>query len=893
MRSVLPILVALLAVLALPPAALAAPTIVVNLGKYPSAQRAGTDEANVRWGDADPTDDTLCTEAFAALEAQRALRKMTGARNAFAIVDDRAAPAGDLILVGGLKSNALSARFAGALGVSQAELEKLGPEGYRIRSRDVGGRRITLVAGGGRVGTLYGVYDFLHRLGVRWYAPGELHEEIPPRSLAYLPRFDVTESPRFLTRGFHAWENRGDPEFLLWMARNRLNYWCVEQEPKPLLHKLGIMLVGGGHILTQYYLGPNNPYPYDHPAFTGDEGKPRDPYPTSAEFRGDANGDGTLSYFEAHPEWYALIQGQRSSHIVGDGGDNFCTSNRDAMAEWMKNAVADLVEGRYKDAGLMNAWMLDAGRWCECAECRALGTPTDRNLLFVHEYAKAIKQAQAEGRLHRPVRLLFLAYADVLEPPTRPLPPDFDPETCIATYFPITRCYVHRFDDPHCSRNAAYVRHLYGWARDPERHYQGQICIGEYYNVSGYRCLPACFMSTMATDIPYYYARGARHFHYMHCTTKNWGNKALTNWQMARQLWDPGVNCEALWQDYFSGRYGPAAHPMRRFYESLEQMLGNVTELKYGLAGRLQSGAKELFPTTHLRYERTTYPKDDGPDLLEILEASRRCRQILDGVLRRRLPERVRQRVAEDERGFTYGERTLAFYDALARAYLRQREGKEAEARQAFREASKLAGLLKADTTSALHSSSHASAPDALAASYASGALTVLSSLLGPLEPEQVKAWDPARGPLTLTGKEFEGGGATRFGYVLHRYPEREKISDQGNYVYGQGSGLDRIHAWFRLEKRPEGEMALVLVGIKCPQPAGGEVLGEVRVNDTLVFSGSVPFAERDLTRHEVAVPAQALKEGVNRIEVRNTQPGGQVGNRPWFGIDRVELSAR
>ena len=63
-------------------------------------------------------------------------------------------------------------------------------------------------------------------------------------------------------------------------------------------------------------------------------------------------------------------------------------------------------------------------------------------------------------------------------------------------------------------------------------------------------------------------------------------------------------------------------------------------------------------------------------------------------------------------------------------------------------------------------------------------------------------------------------------------------------------------------------------------------------MNDTLVFSQRA-FAERDLTRHEVAVPAQALKEGVNRIEVRNTQPGGQVGNRPWFGIDRVELSAR
>ena len=35
---------------------------------------------------------------------------------------------------------------------------------------------------------------------------------------------------------------------------------------------------------------------------------------------------------------------------------------------------------------------------------------------------------------------------------------------------------------------------------------------------------------------------------------------------------------------------------MRRFYESLEQMLSNVSELKYGLARRLDRGVADLFP---------------------------------------------------------------------------------------------------------------------------------------------------------------------------------------------------------------------------------------------------------------------------------------------------------
>ena len=867
-------------------------TLVVNVGAYPSAQAAAHDEENVTWQDADPADDTLCTEAFAAVELQDYLRKISGNAEGFPIVDDDAVDtaSGDLLVVGGPTSNAAARRFTPALGLNEVDLTALGPEGYVIRSRQLEGRRVTLIAGGGRVGTLYGAYDLLHRLSVRWYAPGEVNEEAPLREWTGLPEINVRETPAFLTRGFHAWEDRGDPDFLLWMARNRLNYWCVQQSEKALMHKLGIMMIGGGHILTDYYLSPRATYPYNHVQFEGDEDKPTDPYPVSPEFLGDANADGRLSYFEAHPEWYALRDGKRSDRIHGDGGDNFCTSNPDAMAELMRNAVEDLATGRYKDAGLMNAWMLDAGKWCECESCRAQGIPTDRNLLFVYAYDRAIKQAQAEGRINRPVRLLFLAYADVLAPPTRPLPTDFDYETCIATYFPIVRCYVHHFDDPDCAPNARYNRHLQGWATDPARHYRGQLCIGEYYNVSGYKSLPVCFMDSMCADIPYYYAQGARHFHYMHCTSGNWGNKALTNWQMARQLWDPHQDCGELWNDYFAGRYGPAYQDMRRFYESLEQMLCNVSELKYGLARRLDTGAANLFPGAHLRYDPVEGEAVQGPTLQEILGHARRCREIIDAVQAQALPPRIAHRVAETERLFTYGERTVLFYEALAMSYMLAREDRLDDARMVFGRALSLADLLRADTVSTTLASSHANAGDALQASYAVGALGILNRLLGPLEPDQVKALDAAAQPLVFTGREFQGGGALRFGYGLHAYPGRIPVSEVGNYLYGQGTPYDRVYTWFRLETALAGDLYLKLVGLKCPQPMGGEVHARILVNDALVFDGHVPFPEDRLGEMEVVIPAAALRPGINTLELRNVQPGGTVGQRPWFGVDRVEL---
>jgi len=735
----------LLALLVASPAN-AATTILVNLGSHAEATTAAHSEAKVNWLDADKTDDTVCTESFAAWELRRALRLATGRTDDFTIVDDDKAPDGDWILVGSGDTNAAARKLlaAGKLGATAPLLAKLGPEGYRIQTTGADGRRVIHLAGGGRVGTLYAAYDLLHRLGCRWFAPEPIHEAIP-KIHGPLPAINVTETPSFFTRGFHAWENRGSEAFLLWMARNRMNYWCVQQANHPLVRKLGIRMSCGAHTAQKFFIDPGAPYPYDHAKFPGDEKKPPDPYPLSEDYRGDANKDGRLSYFEAHPEWYPLVGGKRVPGIRGESGTNYCSSNPHATTEFFKNYVQSLVDGPYRDADVVRFWTLDGGRWCSCDACRALGTPTDRNLLLVHRLDREIKKAQAAGRINRPLIVRFLAYADVLAPPSRPLPKDFDYATCTATFFPIVRSYVYELIDPRSPRNARYHSQLLGWAQDPKRHYRGQLCIGEYYNVSGYKCLPICTMHAMAKDIPTYYRLGARHFHYMHVVTANLGNKALTNYQMARQLWDVKCNCEALWKDYFARRYGPAAATMRAFYESLERMFCNVSQLKYGLARRLNRGGKGLFPTPELRYERKEGVKCNGPTFLEIVEAGRTCRKLIDQALagRGKLPERIRARIAEDERLFTYGERTIGYYHACILAYRCLDGGDRQGARKQLGEAEKLADLLTKDTTSTKHSSSHANAANAFVATYATGALPRLRKLLGAGTPGGGAAREP------------------------------------------------------------------------------------------------------------------------------------------------------
>jgi len=864
--------------------------IVVNMGTYPSAEAASSNYANVGWDDGNDADDIICTECFAAVELQRYLRKITGDAGRFDIADDdKVPPNGALILLGNPKSNTCLTGGVMKLDLKDEAFDALGPEGYLIKTGRLNmGRQLMVVGGKTRVGTLYGVYGLLDRLGVRWFAPGEIGEEVPEAKIDDLPELDLTDQPMFFTRGFHAWEFRGDPAFFDWMVRNRMNYWCVEEKDRPGLKKRGIRMNCGNHVLIPRFLGPKNPYPYNHPKFDGDDhaNLPADPYPVSPDFKGDVNKDGKLSYFEAHPEWYGLQKGRRSDHIVGDGGDNFCTSNKDAVDEFMKNLVQDLIDGVWKDADTLNFWTLDGGRWCECESCKALGISSDRNLLLVHRCRQEMKKAMAEGRLKRDLMIYFLAYADVLSPPTRPLPKDFDYDHCIATYFPIARCYVHTLADPNCTEfNSRYEKNLYGWALDPNRHYRGQIFIGEYYNVSGYKCLPIMFARTMSVDMPYYYKMGARHMHYMHCTTKHWGTKALTNYQFAKMLWKPDLDCSALLADYFAKRYGPAADVMRTLYDRLDTALCNVTMLKYRLSRRLSANAKDLFPDKHMKYEATRFETDDGPDLVEMVAAIDECRKLLQQAQAMDLPDRVKARLAEDAGPLNYASNTLHFYDVLVRMTTLLHQGKRDEAGKLAPEMNRLAKALREDTTSTAWSSSHGSAPDALEASYVKNAYARLSEEFASAAEHDLKKGKA----LIIPGKSLSGGGRSHFNRGIGH--GGKVLSEQGNYVYAKPAAPFHVMtARFRLEEVPANGVLLYVVAIACPKAGRNDVSVRITLNGQTVSEGPSGYPGDRLTARQYTVPAAALKAGVNELRIENIEGEGSLGDKPWFGVDRVEL---
>lgn len=742
---------ALVSLLALKVDAAGPVTIVANPGVFKTIETAAVSEEKVDWWDEDPSDDSACTESFAAVELRSFLARCTKYREEEIQMarSDHIPPSGHVFLLGTRESN----RLIGSIGVPAARQAHLnGPESFHIRSIQQTGRIVTTIEGRGRVGVLYGVYAYLNRLGLRFFGLGQKGTVYPRQQVSLLNDLDITEDPHYQTRGFWSWDDRGDETFFLWMARNRLNFWSADEKEYHLLKKLGMVLTAGHHDIQERFLNPTDEYPYDCQRYQGDENKPPDLYSRGADYAGDTNRDGRLSYAEAHPEWFLLRGGRRDAHRLKRLRGNYCTSNTDATSELAENLIQHLVNGEWAHADMVNFWMLDGGVWCECEECRKLGTPTDRLLQLIHLVNQKIQEARRTGRLKRRVPLVSLAYLETLPPPTRPLPEDFDYENFSITFFPIWRCYAHPFADPACTEsNQLLLEDYQGWTLGQGRYYKGSMFIGEYYNVSNLKSLPVLFPTIMAVDLPWFYRNGARHFHYMHSPTRLWGTWTLNQHLLARLLWNVDADVDAILDDYFTRYYPTTTRDTRSFYEHLERATASIKPLKHyirlkgGDRGRhtvrsgLTNTGVDLFPTKHLRYDSYHPITDDGPDVVDMVRSMQLARARIDAALQACTDRVEKARLLEDERRFAYGEAMFLFYYHMIRTAMLHRQGEKQLARTEFLDVERLARRLRTIVDLVQVASSHANAKNGYEASYLQGAYELYRKHYGPRKGDETE----------------------------------------------------------------------------------------------------------------------------------------------------------
>jgi hypothetical protein len=698
--------------------------IVVNKGGFSGVEAGAYAEERVDWRDDDLVDDAACTECFAAVELRRFLVRCTDLKAGeivFGGVGELPLQ-GDVFILGSRESNPLT-------GKNRMGKKVVNSEGFAITAKRDGGRIVTVIEGGGRVGVLYGVYEYIERLGVRFYGLGDVYDDragkraeardyfytlkdgkrfnydrvteykVPSAGTVYpagkvglIEELDIAEEPSYLTRGFHVSLDRGNEEFYRWMARRRFNYWTAKAEGKTLLHKLGIRLSGGGHVVQSLCLPPAGQWPYNHVKFKGDEDKPADPFGVSAEYIADADGDGKLSYFEAHPEWYGLIGGKRSDNIRGEFGHNFCTSNADARRELAENVVRELILGAWREVDVLNFWMLDNAKWCECSECVRQGSYTDRLMVVAGDVLAAIKRARADGRLSREVLVVLPAYRGTLAGPTKKIA-GLDYEGLSVTFFPIERCYFHEFSDEKCGINGPMRRNLAEWT-SKEGNYAGPMFIGEYYNVSLFKSLPIVYGDLMAADVRWYYGQGARHFDFMHVLTRDWGSWGYDYYLLSRLLWDVGADGDAVQAEYIAGCYPSCSAEMGRFFQLCGKVTPAFTAMRiWGWTEKLMDKKAEVFGDNHLAYKA-----DGDGDKFGIVEAIRyydQAEKLIEKAYTRCEQGLQKQRVAETRQRFYYGKASLHFYYHLVNVSRSWRAGEDAQAKAEFSQVKQWAAKLR------------------------------------------------------------------------------------------------------------------------------------------------------------------------------------------------------
>lgn len=677
-------------------------TILVNKGKFATLDEAANADDQVNWTDADHSDDRACTESFAATELAHFLPLCSTVKaEEISINSDGKLPVkGDVILLGSRESN----KLLNSLKILQNGELKSG-QSFSIQTLKQGGRTLTFIEGKDRQGTLYGVYAYLEKMGITFYGLGEQGTVYPSQKSGLPQSLNIVENPSFLSRGFIGLGDRGDKNIFYWMVRNRKNYCDETGKEIGFRHKLGMVLARGGHGVQRMFIPFDKEYPYNHPLFKGDENKPKDPYAVGNEYKGDTNGDGKLTYFEAHPEWYRWINGQRRVK-TSYPEDNFCTTNKDACKELAKNLTQSLIDGSLKNVDIVNFWMNDEGGWCECDNCKKIPVLSDRLFEVVYTVQKEMEKAVKEKGLNRDVLLASLAYMETLPPPQRPLPKDFNYDHFTVTIFPIERCYAHTFNDPNCTEiNQPLCKDYEGWTTGENRNYKGSIFMGEYYNVSSLKMLPTLYPTILASDIPYYYKTGTRHFNYMHTPTNLWGTWTLNQYMLARLLWNHETNSDQLLKDYFSRYYPTTTEHTRNFYHHLELATSNFKAFKhyagkniYKMRPRLMKDTVNIFPLNHLHYETFHPAKDDGQDVLDIVESMRLARKELDASLLQCKDRTEEARLIEDAKRFEYCEAMVGFYYHLIRTALFHRSALVSSAKEEFKKAKEFAGKLQSVT---------------------------------------------------------------------------------------------------------------------------------------------------------------------------------------------------
>lgn len=363
-------------------------------------------------------------------------------------------------------------------------------------------------------GTLFAVYEFLEQLGVRWYMPHhDFGTVIPEKVTVEVADQDEIFQPVFERRYLRVgWGS--DRETFLWSKRQRLGL---------------TQLIWNGHGTSEVtrYMNPT-----DRPelfAFMGGEPIPRGRsyLPRLAEPLEEEMAAYADAFFRYVPEM---------PHVSVGPADAFTSiDERDVAAGWLR-------EDRGQSARMSDyVWS-----FIDSVSRRLEGDYPDKTVMGLAYSYYRLPPEDIE-KLHRNVGVTYCQHRSSF----------YQPEVR-------DQAYAERKAWKEMMQNdELYLWEYYLWHRGPNHHSDGQLW-----------GVPVIFWGIMQDD-----ARelaGVSKGEYIEAwplqSRLMWGINHMTMYLQARLYWDPNLDRDALLDEYYQVFYGPAAEPMREFFEFAESV---------------------------------------------------------------------------------------------------------------------------------------------------------------------------------------------------------------------------------------------------------------------------------------------------------------------------------
>jgi hypothetical protein len=241
--------------------------------------------------------------------------------------------------------------------------------------------------------------------------------------------------------------------------------------------------------------------------------------------------------FETNPEWLALVGDERK-------GPQLCVSHLEVRRLCIEYA-RDYFKRR-PDEDMVSMEPSDGGGQCECEGCAALGSVPDRVFGLANTVARAVAR-EFPGKM-----VGLLAYHLHSEPPAFELEPNVHVQ--LTAGFTTGR---HTFEElldlwPKRCRNLGFYDYFSVWAWDQDRLPGGR----------------AGNLAYIRRQIPRYVGQNAVSMDAE--SGNNWGPHGRGYYIANKLMWNPDAGVDALLDDFYEKAFGPAAEPMRRYYERLD-----------------------------------------------------------------------------------------------------------------------------------------------------------------------------------------------------------------------------------------------------------------------------------------------------------------------------------